>query len=345
MFETKDNVRLLFNKLSKLRVKGIIMSDTVDNSPEMHAGMVDVVISSSQVIDLPGDGKGTISLAERLATGEIKQEDVDALVDDVRAGKYSKRTDVAEVTKCGDGRGSSEPIAGTQGFGGSAGIAKSLRIAGVMGEGFTAAEDVSAFVKERTTRSKASGGHRADTHGNPDSCGCGECDGAQDAAKLVVEAPDRVEGFTTTLSEALGVQDRFEITAEKVEAEFAGIVSNYAFLVESDYFADGPAMINAIDEADPENTNIEILDGDHKEVLWVINTVENTTIDREKLVADYEKKGINVFWEDQWAIEAELSEYCETDEQMNTAVVADLARRISTADNLTKTDLKVVILS
>ena len=69
-----------------------------------------------------------------------------------------------------------------------------------------------------------------------------------------------------------------------------------------------------------------------------------TTFDREKFVEDHKDKNLQAFWEDQWAAEDELKNKATNDKELESLVTADLMRRVATAANLTKADLRVVIL-
>lgn len=293
------------------------------------------------IIDLEGGGVGAISLRDRLDSGELTMADVEAATEKLVGGQYSVEAEVADVTKCGDGRPSDEPTLGTELFGGTAGLIKSFIGAGLV-KAKNAVEAIAEGVKERTAVGKKSGAHTADTHGKP-GCGCGECDGAEAATTLMVEAEDTVKGLVSSLYGALDIQDRLGFAFS--EKEFSGRLDTFKMLNDEGYFANGAGQVNAVAENSGGEKSVENLNGNHGEVIWVINLRKGTRFDREKFVKDHADKNIQAFWEDQWAAEDEFAEKADGDPaKLQSLVMADLMRRVATAANLTKADLRIVVL-
>jgi|GEM_PF-3602603 len=317
------------------------MSTEFDETNAGGDAKMGVEYDNAVIIDLEGGGVGSISLKDRLNSGELGMADIEAATEKLAGGGYSVKAEVADVTKCGDGRPSDEPTEGTQLFGGTAGLIKSFIGAGLV-KGKSAIEAIAEGVKERTKAGKKSGAHTADTHGKP-GCGCGECDGAEAATNLMIEAQDTVKGLVEGLYGALDIENRLGFGFS--EDEFNSRFDTFKTANDNEVFANGKAQVTAVAENSGEEKSVEHLEGSHGEVIWVINMREGTRFDREKFVQDHAGKNIQAFWEDQWAAEDEFRQEADGDEAtFQSLVMADLMRRVATAANLTKADLRIIVL-
>ena len=302
------------------------------------------------VFDLLGGGQGDISLVRRLDSGDITSETLGTVTEQLSDNTWEDEVsedDVREVTKCGDGRFSFNPIKGLQRFGGTAGLIKSF-ITGGLEAGKNAAEDIAEKVKDRTIKGKKSGGHTANTHGG-EGCGCGECDGAEAAVTFMTENPDAVKGVVDMLYDVLDVKKRYKFgpSTEVFEAR----LDRYSELNEKSYFANGAAQVQAVEDNTPEDEkSVEHLEGGHGEIVWVFNLRRDTKFKREEFVKYWEDQNIGVFWEDQWGIEDELRETAtdevtgEVDEELfQNLFMSDIMGRVATAGNLTAADVRVIV--
>lgn len=314
--------------------------------PLETAENIQYIPSHIEVIQLPGGGAGNISRNERLNTPDMLRI-ADEAEQEIGQGLYHTKAFTLDLTRCGDGRGTELNNGGTQSFGGTAGTIKSEVLAGVIDSGESAENAIGREVKARDQAGKKSGGHRADTGGNDSKCGCGECDGAQEALVKYLDNEETLKPLVTSLWSALGTEDRYGSFDESIYENSTALARK---LISKDYFANGPEQIEAVEQNTTDETVVENLVGPHKEVLWVINLIDGTKFDQQKFLEKYDPRdtpnneGIQAFWEDQHAIEKEFaSRYTGSD--LKAVLQADLLRRVATAANLTAADLKIMIIS
>ena len=303
-------------------------------------------VSSFEVLELSGGGIGSISRQARFDSHPDNEQLANEAQEAIVAGDYLATSPNYECNRCGDGRRPELYNFGTQVFGATPGIVKSAILAGYVEPGASLPETIKTEVKIRDDFKLHCGAHRADTHGKEGACGCGECDGAQAAFANYLKNEEALKPLVTGLWSLLGIEERHGVFSEDA---YDAVVSRVTELVEVDYFVDGPAQVGAIGEEFGEDF-VEDLIGDHKEVLWVINLVEGTKFSQVNFINrfdsfDEDGKGIQSFWEDQWAIEKELGNYSRrSGDAMIKLLTADLVRRVATAANLTAADLNLVVL-
>ncbi len=326
--------------------------DNVQSHPELgealYGGEKMQVVSriKADVIQLEGGGNGSISREARFEAHPDNESLSNDAENGLTSGIYNKPTDATDLTRCGDGREPEENNGGLQVFGATPGLIKTEILAGNIDRSKSVPEIIEDEVSMRKLSGKKSGAHRADTHGNESICGCGECDGAHVALENYLANENALKPLVTGLWGALGFTNRF---GEFDEQSYSNVASNAKQLVDSRALTSGSSHVEAIEKVE-EIGSVEQLKGSHKEVFWVINTVKGTKFnqsDFNKMFDNFEEdgKGIQAFWEDQWAIEDELELRHQSDiVALKNALIADLVRRVATGANLTAADLKVIIL-
>lgn len=318
-----------------------------EQDPMLATPEVAVNINNVIVIPLEGGGIGAISRAARMEAHPDNEMLADQAEAGLTAGAFHESTDATDLTRCGDGRGARINNGGLQVFGGTAGLVKTDIYSGAIQLDRPVAEIIASEVSARTEVGKKSGAHRADTHGKEGVCGCGECDGAHAAIENYVANETALKPLVTGLWSALGLDQRHDVFSEEL---YADVFSNVQHIAASRALEGGPAQVAAVEQAAGDENCVEDLEGGHKEAFWVINLIEGTKFNQAAFLEQFDRfsedgKGIQAFWEDQWAIENEIIARHEGDNRaQQKALVADLVRRVATAANLTAADLKVVIL-
>jgi hypothetical protein len=290
-----------------------------------------------------GFGEGSISLEARrnelsdetLSNIESAVGTADILVP-VSTDKDGKMID---DDGCGDGRSVGRIFEGSEErnksldrpkvFGGGVMMAAAARI----GLGEAAGRPVRQTVSDSISmlRDKMIGfGAHTDTHAHGEKCGCGAIDNAPAIIGSAVKFKDQIRASI----EALGIDTT---GLDEVEASYA----QYASSELGDY-----AGTDVMNEIINNGKIVKELDDNHKEVIVILNTVENHTVDQEK-VREVSGNQAQAFAVDVWRVKQLADRLYDgaSDEVKHKAFLSELVYTLSTAGVLTKGDLPVYVIS
>lgn len=280
--------------------------------------MGDIEVEKKETfIELGDAGIGTIE------AGPDQQDRLEEFTERVASGEFHVRIEWSAafrkmlLVRCVDGRipeGGMAPLGPN-----SAGGTESLFVADDLTTKRFASEDGSTLggytnvVKFLVDAGYEVGGH-TDTHAHGDASGCGAND------KL-----DKIYRYIDEHRETLrAVAARFGV---RVTDETHALIANNASARTQ--FSKGSELLGVLKESAKEEF-VDVLEGDHKEVIAVLNTVPGTTLDRDALVRefgpDYEAFNVDV-----WAFEEAARATSLTAEEVAQKVAALVYYNLATA--------------
>lgn len=298
-------------------------------------------VNDSIVIDGPGNGnpESPISLKARLEKREFKETDLDEAIERITNGEFLISVRAEAIETCGDGRSANnQDPARAQMFGGTPALAKDDQLAGT--EVFGKTDDkllsrMDTMIDWRKDCGYPTGNHQ-DDHAEGTKSGCGEQDGAPGAYTRIAADSEEVRGVVNSLLSTL------ELDEISVEA-YGKIAARANDALSKELLPTGAEVRDLVVEKAGKDA-IEELTDKHNELIYIINMIPGATFDRESFRQQYGKKGIDAFNEDQAIIDIELERMSDSEDTFKQLSIANLVRRIATAMNLTKNDLKIVIL-
>ena len=259
------------------------------------------------------------------AFGGIQAEEITpelaGLIEKLNAGEYHKACSGEIVRKCIDGRSASEAdgsIEGPNSAGGTIGllVADDLttrRYASADGDMSSA---MTRLVEDFQSRGLDVGVH-ADDHASGDGSGCG----ANDKLPVI---------YSAVLTQSADVRQLAESILGEIDDATHDMIVNSA--QERLSFSSGKDMRDSVVSVAGESAS-ETLQGDHKEVVAIINLKPSTTLDRQALASDTDGN-TQAFNVDAWAFEASvraISSEDATDEEIRAKVVALTYYNLATA--------------
>ena len=251
---------------------------------------------------------GSVSGLKRVRAKEITEQQIQRGLQPEKLETYFVPADRTARSRCIDGRCSAnyDPkhpshSLGTQVPGGTATAALCWRIAtwgSMFTETFTLTGDIATLSDLLEGMGLETGGH-IDDQATDESTGCGSLDKVPEILQRITlpEAQEQVRGLLQLL---LGESYERE-TADAVVGRLVSLQGK-----KNEYFDRDPKTgnlryrqeaIDAIKRKNPEG--VEKLVGDHHEVGLVINTMPETTFDRDRFSADHDHK-LQLFNFDFW---------------------------------------------
>ena len=257
----------------------------------------------------PEQQKRLEEITERLADGEFHAEtfaNVPVICIDGRYGGFNLLPNAA---------GGSETLM----------VADDLTFKKYAGDGSTNAA-FEKVLEKLISEGHMVGGHTDDHHGEGAS-GCG----ANDKLNLIYDFLVRKGDAIRDTAAALGVEVSDELHQHMVAQ--AGARTE---------FSSGDQLLETL-ESKGENAVVEPLVGSHNEVVAVINTRANTTLDRRALQTEYgdEYQAFNV---DVWAFEAGARALTDDEAEVHALVAAMVYYNLAVAHVLGGQNLRVVVL-
>ena len=264
-----------------------------------------------------------------IATGTIEAKpEQEARLDEVTErladGEFHRALSGTSLAKCIDGRhDENQPIEAANSAGGSYSHVVMRALTGDAKTMFVELEK--ATFDDLHDRGVALGVH-TDTHAHGEKSGCGADDRLPEVFAKIAENGSEIRALA---EEILG-RPIDNTTHEK-------LIANAAARTD---FGTGAGNFEAAKEAGAE---VETLEGDHNEVVAVINLRRDTTLDREALAVEFpDHQAFNV---DAWAFAKAAELTAESDEQALENIVALTYYNLATSAVLTGSNMRVVLLS
>lgn len=282
----------------------------------------------------PGGGLGNISIVARKPGNELGKGAIERLMADVSAGKYIVGVESPDIGQCGDGRPGDFTAAKM--FGGTPAL---VRDDAVSENNRFAADDGVVAAQKRMYAWRRKRAKRNISHGDDHSpCGCGECAQAHVAAETLVVQPDLVFQLTQTYFAATGL-------GAANRNLFDQNIARTRQLLASGFYEDGVKQLEAFRQsAHTADGDFEIVRGGHKEAVWMVlinSTGMALTLDRDAIAGDYEPDNLQAFVENHTEIVQELEDMSVRPEAKQRLLIANVARRLSTAAVLTDLSLEI----
>lgn len=292
-----------------------------------------------------GFGEGGISLSDR--NNEISSEDLSQIETIVNSKDIlvpvstDKDGNMIDDDGCGDGRSVSRIFEGEEirgkslnrakVFGGGAAMATSTLIGLGQAKGHTLSSTFSSGISLLRDKMVNFGAH-TDTHAvhSQENSGCGAIDKAPIIVKNAVKFKEQIRSTI----QALGIE-----TTGLDEVEFA--FSSYASDQMGEYT--GADVMNEIID---NGKIVKELEDDHKEVLVILNTADNFTVDQD-VIREATNKKAQAFAVDVWRLKvlADRLYVDQSDDVRHKAFLSELVYTLATAATLTKGDLPVYVIS
>lgn len=292
-----------------------------------------------------GFGEGSISYNDRKSElGSELLAKIDALVQSpeiLTAVSRDRDGNMIDDDGCGDGRSVYRIFEGSElraksldrpkVFGGGATMATATLIGLGKAEGKTLRSAFSDGIALLRDKMIGFGAH-TDTHAehSETNCGCG----AIDKAPIIVANALTFKDNIRASIEALGIDTTgLDDVEAAYEAFAASNIGDYA----------GADVIGEIIE---NGKIVKELDDDHKEMVVILNTVENHTVDQEKIRAATGAKA-QAFAVDVWRVKqlADRMYAHQPEDVRHKAFLSELVYTLATAGTLTKGDLPVYVIS
>lgn len=265
--------------------------------------------------------------------GRLESADVDHACEVAASDAVYSRIDNNSLDHCYDGRpnqGGNQ--LGAKAAGGTNTIAAGLALIGKHNPDEKASDHVARVAAELRSRGKKVGGHTAaEIHGDTAvNCGCGAADRENDAFAYIAACRDELRDFLREL----GIEVSDELSREiglQAQALFdAGYAAN-----------EGRNVVESIKRIGGSDS-IETLEGTHKEVAAVLNLVDGTTLDKDKL-KDMLGEDVQAFGVDVWAIKQNADELASGSAEAHKLFVAMLYYNVGVAAVLCNASLRVVV--
>ncbi len=261
-----------------------------------------------------------------IEAGPAQHERLDELTGRLQDGEFHVLVDGFIPSGCIDGRGTGggllpkpDSAGGTE----SLFVADDLTAKRFAGDG-TTQQAYAAMLRFVTDAGYAVGGH-TDTHAHGEASGCG----ANDKLPIIYDFITRQGAVLRELAEALGITASDE-AYEHIMANAAGrteFSSPKTLLDELTVYGDGA---------------VEVLEGDHNEVVAVINTQAGTTLDRVTLRKEFGET-YEAFNIDTWTFRPSAQLIAKIPEDVDGIVLALAFYNLATAHVLCGKNMRVII--
>ncbi|HEU5121573.1 MAG TPA: cadmium-containing carbonic anhydrase [Candidatus Saccharimonadales bacterium] len=261
-----------------------------------------------------------------------QKERLEEFTERVAAGEFHKHitSNVTIPVRCVDGRNLSEgmhPLAPN-----AAGGTESLFVADdLTTKRFTGGDSSTlAGYKNILETLQAAGyevGGHTDSHATDDKSGCGANDRLREIYEFIAENANVLRAVAADL----GIHVSDEVHEE--------IMKNAADRTE---FSKGAELFATLKEYAKEEF-IDRLDGEHNEVVAVINTRPKTTLDRYALAAEF-GSNYEAFNVDLWSFETAAQAIAKTDKEAQQKLAAMVYYNLATTMVLAGPEMRVVVI-
>ncbi len=307
----------------------------MEHSPESDVFMSAESLSSVAIMGSPA--VGTIDPETRVIKGEIDNETIDKVFNDI-VKHYDvvddELSEKAIPAACVDGRTDVDgaPLAAN-----SAGATYSLVIG-------TALIDAPSLIAHNETSAshgkkifidlKDKGfkiGAHTDENAPEGKCGCGACERQAEILTFIAEHIDEL----SEKAAGLGIDIADELKAK--------IATNSSNLVDANYVSNGAEMVEVVKEVAGEKS-VQTLQGSHNEVVLAINVNKpGQTLNRRSLEAEF-GKDYQAFNLDVWALNNGIKEVSASETEAAEKFAAAVLYNIATACVLAGPSLRVKVV-
>lgn len=257
---------------------------------------------------------------------EDQQEKLDDVTELLAQGEFHTLVDGYGLIKCIDGRAGGYGV-----YPNSAGGTETLLVADDLttkhfgGDSGTTAEAYQSLLEHLEGNGETVGGH-SDNHSTSEASGCGAND------KL-----DKIYGFIARSGHLLrDLSDKLGVPVE--ESVHQMILANASARSE---FSSGAELLQILKQG--ENVHHEELQDAHNEVVAVINTQPDTSLDREALAEQF-GENYQAFNVDVWAFSDAAGSISDMPDEIPAKVAAMVYYNLATAHVLCGKNLRVVVL-
>lgn len=260
-----------------------------------------------------------------IEAGAEQQERLDEFTERVGSGEFHVATDKTSLCKCIDGRSCEHAVEGLNSAGGSLSyvVADDLTTRRFAGDTFQ--ETVDNTFEVLRGQGQETGGH-TDTHAAGEKSGCGANDRLPEIYAKIVTRGDTIR---ETAEAILG--------SEIDEKTHELIVQNAA--ARSD-FGTGAETLATMRR---DGAAIETLEGDHNEVLAVINLQRDTTLDRATIRTEF-GDAYQAFNVDAWAFSEAAETIALSENEAAQKLTALVYYNLATAHVLCGPGMRVSVL-
>ncbi len=273
------------------------------------------------------------------AEGTIQQveaqenDTVDKLTEDVFQGRFLIATDKPVPCKCIDGRKCDNPTHGPNAAGGTETIfvAQDLTKDVRSGPLESVADSIRRTVRDLAVSGHPVGGHGDKNHKDLDDSGCGANDRLPKIYDMIVRNSDMIKKYVESI---LGKNFVDDVTEEL-------IIANAKLRAEANIFSTGKEVYDVLNEA--QESEVEVLEGAHKEVVAGINMREGTTLDRQALANEYgdDYQAFNI---DAWSFKNAAEAISANEEDVRRKIIAMTYYNVATALVLCGPKMRVVVV-
>lgn len=265
------------------------------------------------------------------AEGSIQAENVTEIIElaeSIVGGKYHRLTTKNIICKCIDGRNCSKGLEGPNSAGGTLSllVADDLTSRHFIDANESTADGMARLTDVLLDQDITVGVH-TDSHAEGEKSGCGANDQLPKIYAMMVQKAEHIRELADL------------VLGKPVPQAVHDLIMSRA--AERTVFSPG----NAVEEAASAKGRSERLEGQHKEIVAVVNLVEGTTLERAALETDT-TGSYQAFNIDAWAFEASaraVSSPDVSDEEIESKVVAMTYYNLATALVLCGPDMLVGI--
>lgn len=258
-----------------------------------------------------------------IQAGPDQQTRLDELTSRLAAGDFFVPVVQKLASKCIDGRPGAKAIAPN-----SSGGSETLMVADDLTYKRFAAgstlEGYSLVLNELQEAGQPIGGH-TDDHARDAASGCGANDKLEPIYAFIAEHGEVLRGLAIELG----------VSVEDVAHDL--IVTNAAARTE---FSPGSELLTVLETADPKA--VDVLNGEHKEVITVVNTVAGTTLNRLALAAEF-GPSYQAFNVDAWTFPEVAAFLAKNEAEVPALVLAQTYYNFATAHVLCGPQMRVIV--
>lgn len=255
-------------------------------------------------------------------------EVVDQLTNELGTGALHIETSKLIPCKCIDGRMCTQPTEGPNAAGGTETIfiGDDLTTKRFALDDSSVASGMRKLIENLQSKNLDVGGHSDNHHEDPNDSGCGANDRLPKIYDMIARKGDLIKQYAEAI---LGTS--IDDMTHRL------IVENAA---ARNQFSTGKEILDVLNDM---NSDVEELEGAHKEVVAAINLRQNTTLSRQLLKEKY-GEDYQAFNIDAWSLAAAAEAISSSEEEIQQKIIAMTYYNLATALVLCGPNMRVVIV-